>query len=262
MLDRLWKSGLSEASFRARARKTSERSSCRPLVEPMENRRLMTASLAPISNISVPALLGYQLTLDGSGTTDNQSFTATSSNPDIKVSVATGPFWTVTVSHSPSSSSDVTITNESMTFQLFNDLTPNTVSRIETLSNGTSGSSGNFYTSSAYGGPGKYIPRITNTASSGFSIIQGGSTSATSTSSSSTLTPFIDTEPVQQLAFTGQYQLAMANTGSPTSTDAQFFITNGTLSTSTQQSFDFNYTIFGQLVSGQQTVTDLGKVVV
>ena len=48
----------------------------------------------------------------------------------------------------------------------------------------------------------------------------------------------------------------------PNSTDAQFFITNGTLSQSIQQAFDFNYTIFGQLVSGQQTVTDLSKVAV
>ena len=54
----------------------------------------------------------------------------------------------------------------------------------------------------------------------------------------------------------------MANTGSPNSSDAQFFITNGTVSQSIQQSFDFNYTIFGQLVSGQQTMTDLSKVAV
>ncbi len=54
----------------------------------------------------------------------------------------------------------------------------------------------------------------------------------------------------------------MANTGAPNSTDAQFFITNGTLSQSVQQAFDFNFTIFGQLVSGQQTVTDLSKVAV
>ena len=54
----------------------------------------------------------------------------------------------------------------------------------------------------------------------------------------------------------------MANTGSPNSTDAQFFITNAVPSTSVQQAFDFNYTIFGQLVAGQQTVTDLTKVAI
>ena len=46
-----------------------------------------------------------------------------------------GQFWTVTVSHSPANSSDVTINNESMTFQLFGDLTPQTVDRIVTLTN-------------------------------------------------------------------------------------------------------------------------------
>ena len=148
-----------------------------------------------------------------------------------------------------------------MTFQLFGDLTPQTVARITTLTND------NYYTNGYPPRfkpgwfPGQYFPRITSVADSGFSVLQGGSSSATSTSSSSGMPP-IATEIVQQLAFTGQDQLAMANTGSPDSTDAQFFITNGTLSQSVQQSFDFNYTIFGQLVSGQQTVTDLSKVAV
>ena len=193
-------------------------------------------------------------------TVANQTFTATSSNPNIKVSVAQGQFWTVTVSHTAANGSDVTITNESMTFQLFGDLTPQTVARITTLTND------NYYTTatlpnSSPAGPGKFIPRITSVASSGFSAIQGGSSSATSTASSSGLTP-IATEIAQQLAFTGQNQIAMANTDSPASSDAQFFITNGPVSQSVQQSFDFNFTIFGQLVSGQQTVTDLSNVAV
>jgi cyclophilin family peptidyl-prolyl cis-trans isomerase len=230
-------------------------------VEVLESRRLMTASLAPIANLTVPEFQGYQLALDGSGSTSSsQSFTATSSNPDIKVSVAQGQFWTLRVSHTAANSTDVTINNESMTFQLFGDLTPQTVSRITTLTNE------NYYTTATLpnsnpNGPGKFFPRITSVASSGFSVLQGGSGSATSTSSSSGLTP-IATEIAQQLAFTGQNQLAMANTGSPNSSDAQFFITNGTLSQSVQQSFDYNYSIFGQLVSGQQTVTDLSHVAV
>ena len=108
---------------------------------------------------------------------------------------------------------------------------------------------------------GQFIPRITTVASSGFAAIQGGSSSATSTASSSGVPP-IATEAVQQLAFTGTNQIAMANTGAPNSTDAQFFITNGVPSTSVQQAFDFRYTIFGQLVAGQQAVNDLAKVAV
>jgi cyclophilin family peptidyl-prolyl cis-trans isomerase len=232
-----------------------------PFPEILEDRQLLTASLAPITSFSVPAQLGYQLALDGSGSTSsNQTYTATSSNPNIKVSVAQGQFWTVTVSHTAANSSDVTINHESMTFQLFVDLTPQTVARITTLTNDGYYTNG-FPTQTPPVPAGQYIPRITSVASSGFSAIQGGSSSPTSTSSSSGLTP-IATEPVQQLAFTGQYQIAMANTGAPNSTDAQFFITNGVPSASAQQAFDFNYTIFGQLVSGQQTVTDLSKVAV
>ena len=274
MLDRIWKVHSRSDRHGAGSRPDSKHSGRQPLVEVLEGRQLLTASLAPIPSVTVPAQLGYQLTLDGSGSTSsNQTFTATSSNPNIKVSVAPQvssatpqtanepQYWTVTVSHTPANSSDVTINHESMTFQLFGDLTPQTVARIATLTND------NYYTTatlpgSSPAGPGKYFPRITSVSASGFSVLQGGSGSPTSTSSSSGITPLIATEPVQQLAFTGQSQIAMANTGAADSTDAQFFITNGVPSTSTQQAFDFNYTIFGQLVSGQQTVTDLSKVAV
>ncbi len=237
------------------------RRGARPFPEFLEDRHLLAASLAPIATLTVPAQLGYQLPLNGSGDTDpSQTYNATSSNPDITVSVAQGQFWTVTVSHTAANGTDVTINHESMTFQLFGDLTPQTVARITTLTND------NYYTTATLpgsnpAGPGEYIPRITSVATSGDSVIQGGSGSAISTDSSSGLTP-IATEPAQQLAFTGQYQIAMANTGAPNSTDAEFFITNGVLSQAAQQAFDFNYTIFGQLVSGQQTVTDLSKVAV
>ncbi len=202
-----------------------------PLQEVLEERQLLTASLQPIPNLTVSAQLGYQLALNGSGDTDpGQTYTVSSSNPDVQVSVAQGQFWTITVSHVAANNSDVTINHETMTFQLFGDLTPQTVARITTLTND------NYYTN---GFPaqippvaaGQYIPRITSVASSGFSVVQGGSSSPTSTSSSSGLTP-IATEPVQQLAYTGQYQIAMANTGAPDSTDAQFFITTGILSQS------------------------------
>jgi cyclophilin family peptidyl-prolyl cis-trans isomerase len=222
------------------------------LVEVLEGRQLLTASLQPIASFSVPAQMGYQLPLDGSGDTDpSQTYTATSSNPNIKVSVAQGPFWTLTVSHTAANSSDVTFTNAPMTFQLFQSLTPNTVARIT-----------NFTNSGYY--VGKFIPRITSTSTtpaSSFNIFQGGSSSPTSLSSSSGVAP-IGPEIVQQLAATGANQLFMANGGAGTVTnDAQFFITNGSQSAPTQQSFDYSYTLFGQLVAGQSTLTnDLSKV--
>ncbi|MGZ3356834.1 MAG: hypothetical protein ACXVBO_18520, partial [Isosphaeraceae bacterium] len=38
-----------------------------PFPEILEDRQLLTASLQPILNLTVPAQLGYQLALDGSG---------------------------------------------------------------------------------------------------------------------------------------------------------------------------------------------------
>ena len=245
-------------SLTGRGRRSTGR---KPNAEGLEDRQLLSASLAPIPSLTIPAQMGYQQPLDGSGSHDpSQGFTVTSDNPDIQVSAAQGQFWTITVSHQPAPGSDVTIDHETMTFQLFGDLTPQTVARITTLTN-------DGYFTTGYPGQtppvaaGQFIPRITSLASSGFSVVQGGSSSPTSTVSSSGITP-IATEPVQQLAFTGQYQIAMANTGMPNSTDAQFFITTGVPSTMVQQAFDFNYTIFGQLVSGQQTLTDLSEVAV
>src|ERR1035437_2420649 len=67
--------------------------------EGLEDRQFLSASLGPIANLTVPALQGYTQPLDGSGTADAQTFTVSSSNPDVAVSIATGPFWNVGVSY-------------------------------------------------------------------------------------------------------------------------------------------------------------------
>ena len=70
-------------------------------LDALEGRPLMTASLQTISNVSVPALQGTTVPLlANSGATDAQTFTVTSSNPDISASIAQGPFWTLGVSYS------------------------------------------------------------------------------------------------------------------------------------------------------------------
>jgi cyclophilin family peptidyl-prolyl cis-trans isomerase len=229
-------------------RQSALRSRRTPCLELLEDRQLMTASLAPISNLSsVPALMGYQLPLDGSGSNSTtQTFTAKSDNPHIQVNVAQGQFWTITVSHQASSTSgDISFTNEPMTFQLFSQLTPITVNQITNLTNN------GFYVNE-----GKFFPRILK----GF-VAQGGATNATNTlpPPDSAGVPKIANEIVQQLAFNGSAQLAMANTGQPgvNSTQAQFFVTYGP-----QTNLDYGYSLVGQLVAGQNTLTDLSKVTV
>ncbi|WP_206108088.1 peptidylprolyl isomerase [Paludisphaera soli] len=219
----------------------AQRSKRRPALEPLETRQLMTASLAPIPDVAAPAGQGYQLALDGSASNaPSQTFTATSDNPNIKVDVADGQFWTIHVQHLSSETGDPTILNEPMTFQFFPEVAPNTVERITNFSN-------NGY----YVNTGRFFPRIL----AGF-VAQGGSNSATGTASSSGL-PTIGLEVDPAVDFNSYGQLALARSSSPDSGDAQFFITFGPQSALSQQ-----YTIFGQQVSGFDTLTELSQVAV
>ncbi len=223
----------------------------RPLqFESLEDRQLLAAALAPIGSVSVPASLGSAVPLDGSAANNTrQTFTVMSSNPDIKATVATGKFLTFNVTHtaSPSVSGDISFSG-AITFQFFGNLTPVTASNIEAYTNAGLYNSGQFF-------------RVANNippGSNGF-IIQGG-TSLDATSGSTTVpsnlppTPFID-EFNPQLAFTGTYQLAMAN-GGPDTNSTQFFITTGQ-----PQNLDFHHTIFAQLVAGQDIVRMMTQVI-
>jgi len=180
--------------------------------------------------------------LANSSATDVQTFTVTSSNPDISASVAKGPFWTIGVSYNDSTHPSDSFTG-SLTFQLFQTLTPNTVNIITQLTNN------GFYENS-----GDYFPRIvSNFDSPTTTVIQGGSTSADGAGSSGQ-TPFAN-ENVQQLALTGADQLAMANAGGTDTNNTQFFINTGPA-----DALGYNYTVFGQLVSGQATLARMAQV--
>src|SRR4051794_36269158 len=82
----------------------------RPLAfEALEGRQLLAASLAPIGTVTVPTTLGFQVLLNGSGGgATSQTFTVSSSNPDIKATVAQGKYLTLNISHAAANASDVT----------------------------------------------------------------------------------------------------------------------------------------------------------
>lgn len=250
MWDRIWNGGFPAARQATPPRRLpASRIQRRPLVEVLEGRRLMTASLAPLSNISVPAQLGYQVPLDGSGNnTPNatQTYTVTSDNPRIAASIAQGPFWTLNVQHTSSGQpGDISFAG-AMTFQLFQDLTPSTVTQISNFTN-DGWYNGKDFTRIASGFPG-----------STDYIAQGGAANPDGTGTSPY--PNFNNEFVQQLAFTGTGQLAMANAGLDQqgngTNNTQFFVTTGT-----PTFLDFKHTVFGQLVAGQSTLANMTKVV-
>ncbi len=243
--------GASRRDPRDRTRKPS-RSRCQPELESLEGRRLLAASLAALPNVSVPDYQGYQVPLNGSGSNaTTQSYTVTSSNPDIGASVATGEFLTLNVSHASSGTGDVAIPASNVVIQLFGDLTPNTVANIESFVQQ------GFYNN-------KNLFRVANNFpnSTGY-IIQGGSANNQANGVSGLPgTPF-NNEIVQQLGFNNEGQLAMANSGKQGTNDTQFFFTSGTpnnTSYTPPNSLSYQYTIFGQVVSGLNVVQQMTQV--
>jgi cyclophilin family peptidyl-prolyl cis-trans isomerase len=242
MLDRAW------SGAKRRESRTSSRGRCRPLLESLEGRVVLNASLAALPNITSPQYIGFQVPLDGSGSgSTTQTYTVTSSNPDIGATVAQGQFITYNVTHSAGTTAGDISFSGPVTVQAFNDLTPITANNIETFTNQ------GFYNT-------KQLFRVANfdagttSTTNGF-IIQGGSSDNTASGVSGLPgTPFAN-EIVQQLGFTNAGQIAMANTGQPNSNDTQFFFTTGA-----PTSLDYNYTIFGQVVAGQSLVNQMTQV--
>ena len=219
--------------------KPGRRAILRPLVEGLEDRQLLTsATLQPLSNLTVPAQQGYTLPLlANTGATDAQTYTVTSSNPNVTASIATGPFWNVGVSYTDPNNASNDFTGN-LTFQLFQGLTPNTVSEISNLTNN------GYYVNS-----GKFFSRII----AGF-VVQGGAPNPDGSEPNPPVT--FANENVQQLAFTGVDQLAMANSGGTDSNTSQFFVTLA----NQNSSLGYGYTIFGQLLTGVDTLNQMAAV--
>ena len=268
MFDRTGREAMGRLGTGSRGRSKAGR---RLRIEPLEGRAMMTASLAPIPSVTVEATAGYQVPLNGNGTTDPQTYTVTTDSPTggVTASVATGQFWSITVNHVSSGPTDPAFTG-TMVFQLFQDLDAelHREDREPDQRHGAlrqpdgPGPVGDLPQRLRLHGPGllhlrrQHVPP--GRQLSGFPvgptdyIVQGGSLNGDGTGNVFA-TPFPD-EFVQQLAFTGTGQLAMANSGSNTN-DSQFFITTGS-----PRSLDGQYTIFGQLVSGADILKDMTQV--
>ena len=226
----------------------SSRRACRPRIEGLEGRQLMVASLAAIPNITVPQTVGFQLPVYGGAS--NQTYSVSTDNANVGVSVATGQFLTLNVSHAAASASDVAF-NGTLTFQLFGDLTPLAVQRISTLVQ-----------------QGFYTGRIFHRVSSGFPDANGFIAQAGSVNNMGSGDvnqpgfPFQD-EFNQQSVFSGAGQLALANSGRDTNS-SQFFITTAPIrsfgNTANGNNLDYLHTIFGQLVSGNEILQQITQV--
>ncbi len=183
----------------------------RPIVEGLEERVLLaTPVIDAIPDKTVPSGKSLIIPITATGGTVNYTV---NKPPQVTATVHTGnPFLKLSVQNFGD-----------MTFQLFQDLVPNTVAKITDLVNN------GFYNNLTFH---RVVPNF---------VIQGGDPNGNGTGGPGFQ---FDDEFDLSAIFDGDGQLAMANSG-PDTNGSQFFITIG------QQRFlDFNHTIFGQLIRG------------
>jgi uncharacterized repeat protein (TIGR01451 family) len=197
----------------------------RPRLEILEGRQLLAAPvISPISDVSLPANKTLYVPIQGSdGDGDPISYTVTSSNSAVQAVVRTGhPYLKLSVAN-----------HGDMIFQLFDDVAPTTVKKITDLVNQ------GFYNNLTFH---RVVPNF---------VIQGGDPKGDGTGGPGFT---FDDEFNPNAIFDGNGQLAMANSGKDTN-GSQFFVTIGN-----QRLLDFNHTIWGQLVRGQDVLTAINGV--
>jgi peptidylprolyl isomerase len=201
--------------------------------------------LAPIGNVTVPA--GKSLIVPITATVTNGrplTFTITGSTNAMAIVMHTNdPFWKLNIAQACAANAPgafqtpfrgglATVTNVGdLTFMLFPEYAPNTVSIFQGLSDS------GFYNANTI------FHRVIN----GF-IIQGGDPLTNGTGG---LVFQYDDEFNPQAIFSGNGQLALANSGKNTD-GSQFFVTEAPY-----RYGDFQYTIFGQLVRGFDVLTNI-----
>jgi cyclophilin family peptidyl-prolyl cis-trans isomerase len=199
----------------------------------------------PIANVTIPAGKSLIVPVTATSPTGQPlTYTVASSTNGIAVVMHTNnPFWQLSVAQvagtnapgayqTPFRGGMATVTNVgNLTFMLFAEYAPHTVNVFQGLT--TSG----FYNSNT----------IFHRVATNF-VIQGGDPL---TNGTGRLVFAYDDEFNPQAIFSGNGQLALANSGKDTD-GSQFFVTIGA-----QRSLDFGYTIFGQLVRGFEVLTNI-----
>ena len=204
----------------------------------------------PIPNVTIPA--GKSLIIPITATSTNGrvlTYTVTGSTNAIAIVLHTNnPFWKLNVVQAAATNAPgafatpyqgglVTVTNMGdMTFMLFPEYAPHTVNVFQGLT------ASGFYNSNT----------IFHRVISGF-VNQGGDPL---TNGSGGLTFKYDDEFHPQAIFTGNGQLALANSG-PDTDGSQLFVTVGP-----QRYLDLKYTIFGQLLRGFNVQTNINNTAV
>ena len=220
-----------------------------PRFECLENRHMLTAgpTLAAIPNQTLSAGAPLEIPINASSPSGfTLSYTVSSTNSAITADLQTGnPDLVLNITHTASSQAGDFSFSGTIVIELFPTAAPNTVQQIE-----------NLVTSGAYNGIDFYriVPDF---------VAQAGLDGATAPTSADVKTlddefdPVLPVaDPTQPLQYTSAGVVGLARMTADDTGSTEFFITT----TATSSNFDYQYTVFGQVVSGMNILTDIGNV--
>ncbi len=218
-------------------------------IESLEPRLVLTApSIATIAAQTLQSGLPQLVPINASGGTGSLTYSVTSSNPSVTADLLTGnPILLLNVTHTSSGQPGDSTFSGQIAIELFPTAAPTTVAQIESLVNAGDYTNTTFY-------------RIVQ----GF-VIQGGFGSSPMPASSHEVNNEFDSVlPVsgaaQPLAYTGLGVVGLARQTADNTGSTEFFIQNTPAGAGIEQSLDNNYTIFGQVVSGLNLITEISSV--
>ncbi|HEX3998714.1 MAG TPA: peptidylprolyl isomerase [Pirellulales bacterium] len=208
---------------------------------------LTAPTLASIPNQTLQAGLPLEIPINATSPSGyTLSYSVTSTNPSITADLQTGnPDLVLSVTHTASGQAGDTSFSGTIVIELFPSAAPNTVAQIENLVNSGAYNGIDFY---------RIVP--------GF-VAQAGLDGATAPASADVKT--LDDEfnsvlpvsdPSQPLEYTSEGVVGLARMTADDTGSTEFFITT----TNTSSFLDLQYTVFGQVVSGMNILTDIGNV--
>lgn len=216
--------------------------------ESLEPRLVLTApTLVALPNQTLSAGAPLEVPINATSPSGyTLTYSVTSTNSGVTANLQTGnPILVLNVTHTASTQAGDTSFSGTIEIELFPTAAPNTVAQIEKLVEAGAYNGKDFY---------RIVPGFVAQAGLDGASLPTGVTAPTLDDEFDPVLPVAD--PTQPLQYTSEGVLGLARMNADDTGSTEFFLTT----TATSSFLDYQYTIFGQVVSGMNILTDIGNV--
>ena len=217
-------------------------------MESLEPRLVLTApTLAALGNQTLSAGAPLEVPINATSPSGfTLSYSVTSTNPAVTADLQTGQSDLVlNITHTASSQPGDVSFSGTIIIELFASAAPNTVAQIEKLAESGAYNGKDFY---------RIVPDFVAQAGLDGASLPAGVTAPNLNNEFDPALPVAD--PAQPLQYTSAGVVGLARMTADDTGSTEFFITT----TATSSNLDYQYTVFGQVVSGMNILTDIGNV--